>query len=365
MRIGILGGGQLARMLALGGIPLGAKFVVLDPTQDACSDAVCEHIAGFYGDTSILDQFADKVDVITYEFENVPSKCANYLSAKKPVYPPPAALEVSCDRLKEKTLFRELGIDTPDFAPISSFEELTSALNEIGFPSVLKTRTLGYDGKGQAVLRSEEDVQSAWARLGGVDCILEAFVPFTREISVIAVRSRTGEIIFYPVGENTHRDGILYKSVCCNADPMQSKAEEHILKLLKKLDYVGVLALELFEVDGKLLANEIAPRVHNTGHWSIEGANTSQFENHIRAITGLPLGDTSPVEFCAMVNFIGEMPDASSVLNIKGAHFHAYGKEAKPGRKLGHATIRRQNKEDMLDGFDKLLDLVNWDVITL
>ena len=362
MRIGILGGGQLARMLALGGIPLGAKFVVLDPTQDACSDAVCEHIVGFYGDTSILEQFADKVDVITYEFENVPSKCANYLAAKKPVYPPPAALEVSCDRLKEKTLFRELGIDTPDFAPIHSLDDLTAALPEIGFPSVLKTRTLGYDGKGQAVLRSEEDVKTAWARLGGVDCILEAFVPFTREISVIAVKSRTGEVIFYPVSENTHKDGILHKAICCPADPMQKTAEEYSRKLLEKLDYVGVLALELFEVNGKLLANEIAPRVHNTGHWSIEGANTSQFENHIRAITGLPLGDTSPVEFCAMVNFIGIMPDASDVLSIKGAHFHDYGKETKPGRKLGHATIRRPTKEAMLDGFKKLTSLAKIDL---
>jgi 5-(carboxyamino)imidazole ribonucleotide synthase len=346
-------------MLALGGIPLGARFVVLEPTQDVCSDAVSEHIVGFYSDASILEQFADKVDVITYEFENVPSKCANYLSAKKPVYPPPAALEVSCDRLKEKTLFRELGIDTPNFAAISSFEQLTSALREIGFPSVLKTRTLGYDGKGQAVLRSEEDVKAAWARLGGVDCILEAFVPFTREISVIAVRSRTGEIIFYPVSENTHKNGILHKAVCCPSDPMQKPAEEYSRKLLEKLNYVGVLALELFEVNGKLLANEIAPRVHNTGHWSIEGANTSQFENHIRAITGLPLGDASPVEFCAMVNFIGKMPDATAVLSIDGAHFHDYGKEAKPGRKLGHATIRRPNREAMLEGFQKLVALAD------
>ncbi|MDR2727910.1 MAG: 5-(carboxyamino)imidazole ribonucleotide synthase [Chitinispirillales bacterium] len=359
MKIGILGGGQLARMLALGGIPIGAKFVVLDPTEEACAAAVCEHIIGFYGDTSILEQFADKVDVITYEFENVPPKCANYLSAKKPVYPPPAALEVSCDRLREKTLFRELGIDTPNFAVIGSFEELTSALREIGLPSVLKTRTLGYDGKGQTVLHNEDDVKSAWARLGGVDCILEAFVPFTREISIIAVRSRTGEIIHYPVGENTHRHGILQKSVCCPSDPMQSCAEEYSRKLLERLDYVGVLALELFEVNGKLLANEIAPRVHNTGHWSIEGAGTSQFENHIRAITGLPLGDPSPVEFCAMVNFIGKMPDASSVLSIEGAHFHDYGKVTKPGRKLGHATIRRPNKEAALEGFEKLLALAN------
>ncbi|MCL2688715.1 MAG: 5-(carboxyamino)imidazole ribonucleotide synthase [Chitinispirillia bacterium] len=359
MRIGILGGGQLARMLALGGIPLGAKFVVLEPTQDVCSDDVCEHIVGFYSDTATLDQFADKVDIITYEFENVPSKCANYLSAKKPVYPPPAALEVSCDRLKEKTLFKELGIDTPNFAAIQSLDDLTSALREIGFPSVLKTRTLGYDGKGQAVLRSEADVEVAWAQLGGVDCILEAFVPFTREISVIAVRSRIGETVFYPVSENTHKNGILHKAICRPADPMQKPAEEYIKKLFEKLNYVGVLALELFEMNGKLLANEIAPRVHNTGHWSIEGANTSQFENHIRAITGLPLGDTSPVEFCAMVNFIGETPNAAAVLSIKGAHFHDYGKEAKPGRKLGHASIRRPTKEAMLEGFDKLLSLVN------
>ncbi|MDR0306355.1 MAG: 5-(carboxyamino)imidazole ribonucleotide synthase [Chitinispirillales bacterium] len=359
MRIGILGGGQLARMLGLGGIPIGAKFVTLDPAADACAAVVSEHITGNYGDISILERFASKVDVITYEFENVPAKSVKYLAEKKPVYPSPAALEVSCDRLKEKTLFRDLGIGTPNFSAVGNIYELKSAAREIGLPSVLKTRTLGYDGKGQAVLRAESDIEAAWERLGGVNCILEAFVPFTREISVIAVRSCTGEIIFYPVSENTHKNGILHKAVCTPDDPMQKAAEEYSRKLLEELDYVGVLALELFEANGKLLANEIAPRVHNTGHWSIEGANTSQFENHIRAVMGLPLGDTSPVEFSAMVNFIGEIPDASSVLSIKGAHFHDYGKEAKPGRKLGHATVRRPNKKFMLEGLNEVLALVN------
>ena len=358
MKIGILGGGQLARMLALGGVPLGARFVVLDPAQDACAAPVSEHIAGRYDDLSVLERFASKVDVITYEFENVPAKSVKYLAEKKPVYPSPMALEVSCDRFNEKTLFKDLGIDTPNFSAVGSLDELKQAAAKIGLPSVLKTRTLGYDGKGQAVLRCENDIEAAWTNLGGVNCILEAFVSFTREISVIAVRSRAGEIIFYPVSENTHKSGILHKAVCSINDPMQKAAEEYSRKLLEKLDYVGILALELFEAGGKLLANEIAPRVHNTGHWTIEGANTSQFENHIRAVAGLPLGDTSPVEFSAMVNFIGEMPNASSVLSIKGAHFHDYGKEAKPGRKLGHATVRCSDKESMFEGFDKVLALV-------
>ncbi|MFW5813260.1 MAG: 5-(carboxyamino)imidazole ribonucleotide synthase, partial [Fibrobacterota bacterium] len=339
MKIGILGGGQLARMLALAGHPLGFEFVVLDPTEDACAASVAEQVIGAYDDQKMLEQFAESSDVVTYEFENVPAESVRYLTGKVPVYPSPDALAVSRDRLLEKNMFRELGISTPEYAAVDSLEDLKEAVSKIGLPAVLKTRTLGYDGKGQAVLHSTEEIEPAWSQLKSVPCILESFVPFTREISIMAVRGRNGETVFYSVSENTHRGGILHLSVSKPGDQMQHKAEEYSRKLLKRLDYVGVLGLELFDADGTLLANEIAPRVHNTGHLTIEGAQTSQFENHIRAVTGLPLGNTSARGFSAMVNFIGEIPDAASVLRIRNAHFHNYGKKPRKGRKLGHVTV--------------------------
>jgi 5-(carboxyamino)imidazole ribonucleotide synthase len=262
--------------------------------------------------------------------------------------------------LNEKTLFRELGIPTPNFAAVNSVDDLKKATQEIGLPAGLKPRTMGYDGKGQAVIRTEGDIDTAWAAVGKAECILEGFVTFTREISIIAARGRNGEVSFYPVGENTHSSGILHHNVIVNGfdDPMQKVAEDYSRRLLDHFGYVGILSLELFDANGVLMANEIAPRVHNTGHWTIEGAETSQFENHIRAVMGLPLGDTSPVGCSAMVNFIGSIPPAESVLAIKGAHFHDYGKAAKPGRKIGHGTIRGEVKKDVLAGLDKLLTLV-------
>jgi len=361
MKIGILGGGQLARMLALGGHPLGATFVVLDPTPGVCASVVAEQVVGDYDDREKLEIFAKQADVVTYEFENVPAEGVKYLAAGKvPVYPSPQALAVSRDRLNEKTLFRELGIPTPNFAAISNLDDLKKAARDIGLPAVLKSRTMGYDGKGQAVIKTENDIEDAWEKVGRVECILEGFVTFTREISIIAVRSRTGEVLYYPVGENTHSGGILHHNAVVNGfdDPMQKVAEDYSRRLLDHFGYVGVLSLELFDANGVLMANEIAPRVHNTGHWTIEGAETSQFENHIRAIMGLPLGDTSPVGCSAMVNFIGAIPSAESVLTIKGAHFHDYGKSAKPGRKIGHGTIRGDVKADVLASLDKLLKLV-------
>jgi len=354
-RVGILGGGQLARMLALAGHPLGARFVTLDPAPDACAGAVSRHIAGNYDDRAKLEEFAAMADIVTYEFENVPAESVTYLAEKLPVYPPPLALAVSRDRLREKTLFRELSIPTPNFCPVASVDDLSRAALEVGLPAVLKTRTLGYDGKGQAVVRSAGDIEAAWARVGGAECILEAFVPFEREISVVAVRGRAGEAIFYPVSENTHRDGILRHTACRPGDPMQKAAEDYVRRLLEHFGYVGVLALELFDVGGALMANEIAPRVHNTGHWTIEGAETSQFENHIRAITGLPLGGAAAARVSAMVNFIGTIPPARAVLKIKDAHFHDYGKAAKPGRKLGHATVCGETLEEVEAGLEELI----------
>ncbi len=358
MKVGILGGGQLARMLALAGHPLGLEFVVLDPALDACAGVVSEQVVGAYDDKEKLLEFSEKADVVTYEFENVPAESVKLLIDKHPVYPSPEALAISRDRLKEKTMFRDLGISTPEFAPINSLEDLRGAVEQIGLPSVLKSRTLGYDGKGQKLLHSKDELESAWSALGGVPCILESFVSFTREISIIAARNRSGETVFYPVAENTHRSGILHLSVCRTVDPMQKTAEEYIGRILEKLNYVGVLALELFDADGILKANEIAPRVHNTGHWTIEGAFTSQFENHIRAVMGLPLGDTSARGFCAMVNFIGTIPDADTVLAIPHTHYHNYGKKARAGRKLGHATVLASEEQLMVESLNRVLALV-------
>ncbi|GBU20968.1 phosphoribosylaminoimidazole carboxylase [Fibrobacteres bacterium R8-0-B4] len=352
--IGILGAGQLARMLALSGIPLGLRFVTLDPAPDACAAAVSTHIVGDYDDLDKLSRFAGMVDAVTYEFENVPAESVSYLSERLPVYPSPQALALSRDRFSEKSLFVELGIPTPKFIAVDTLDGLKSAVREIGLPAVLKTRTLGYDGKGQSVIKSDDDVDKAWASAGGAACILEAFVPFAREISVIAVRSRDGEARFYPVGENTHSGGILRRTVCRLDDPMQSAAEMLIRRLLERFDYVGVLALELFDVNGMLMANEMAPRVHNTGHWTIEGAQTSQFENHVRAVAGLPLGGTEAVCHSVMVNFIGTMPNAADVLQIAGAHLHDYGKAPRPGRKLGHATVCGDSGDAAADGLNKL-----------
>jgi 5-(carboxyamino)imidazole ribonucleotide synthase len=361
MKIGILGGGQLARMLALSGYPLGAQFVVLDPTPNACAAAVSAQILGDYDDINKLELLAAQADIVTYEFENVPADGVKYLAAgKMPVYPPPQALAVSRDRLSEKTLFGDLGIPTPKFAAVGCLDDLKKAVREIGLPAVLKSRTMGYDGKGQVVIKSENDIENAWKKAGKVECILEKFVAFTRELSIIAVRSRSAEVLFYPLGENTHSGGILRHNLVANGfdDPMQKIAEDYSRRLLDHFEYVGVLSLELFDIDGVLMANEIAPRVHNTGHWTIEGAETSQFENHIRAIMGLPLGDTSPIGYSAMVNFIGTIPSAESVLAIKGAHYHSYAKEGKPGRKIGHATLRCDKKSEMLAGLEKLLALL-------
>jgi len=316
---------------------------------------VAGQVVGGYAEADMLDAFAQQIDVATYEFENLPAESVASVAGKVPVYPSAEALAVARDRLKEKTLFRELGIGTPDFAAVDSLADLEAAVARIGVPSVLKTRTLGYDGKGQFVLRADTDLAAVWEETRGVPCILEAFVKFQREISALAVRGRDGAVAFYPVTENTHAGGILRLSVPRSDDPMQAQAENYARLLLEKLDYVGVLALELFDTGDGLLANEMAPRVHNSGHWTIDGAVTSQFENHVRAVLGLPLGACAlrhPA--VAMVNFIGEMPDADAVLCISGAHLHAYGKAGRTGRKVGHATICGPTDEAIAEGLAKL-----------
>lgn len=340
--IGVLGAGQLGRMLALAGYPLGLRFAFLDESADAPAGHLGDLTVARWDDGAALDAFAERVDLVTYEFENVPVAAAERLAARVPVYPPPRALDVCQDRLKEKSLFRNLAIGTAPFAAVDTREDLDSALGSIGLPAVLKTRTQGYDGKGQRVLRRAEDLDPAFAAIGGCPLILEGFVPFERELSILAVRSRTGETAYWPLIENVHRDGILRLSIAPAPDVPQDLADQAVAiaeNVLEALEYVGVLAIELFQHDGRLLANEMAPRVHNSGHWTIEGSKTSQFENHLRAVLGLPLGPTTVTGVSAMVNLIGQMPDEAAILGIPGAHLHLYGKPARPGRKLGHVTL--------------------------
>jgi 5-(carboxyamino)imidazole ribonucleotide synthase len=346
MKIGILGAGQLARMIALAGYPLGLKFIVLDPSKDACSSQLADHLHGDYDDPALLAQLAEQSDVVTYEFENVPAKVAEFLAQRTKIYPPPAALQKAQDRLVEKSFFRELGIPTPDFMPVDNLEGLRKAAAKLGYPAILKTRRLGYDGKGQALLKSENDLAAAWESVQGYACILEAFVPFSREVSIIAARSVSGGVAFYPLSENAHQGGILRVAECKANDPLQAQAEELVSRLLEALDYVGVIALELFDDSGRLLANEFAPRVHNSGHWTIEGAETSQFENHLRAILDWPLGSTAALHHAAMVNFIGGLPPASDVLDIADVHMHWYGKDPRKGRKVAHATVRSADEKE-------------------
>ena len=340
MKIGVIGGGQLGRMLALAGTPLGMSFAFLDPAPDACAAPLGEHLRADYGDQEHLRQLADQVDLVTFEFESVPAETVAFLSQFVPVYPSADALRIARDRWFEKSMFKDLGIPTPEFADIQSQQGLDAAVASIGLPAVLKTRTLGYDGKGQKVLRTPADVVDTFAELGSVPCLLEGFVPFTGEVSLVSVRARDGETRFYPLVHNTHENGILRLSVASQAHPLQALAEDYAGRVLEQLDYVGVMAFEFFEVDGGLKANEIAPRVHNSGHWTIEGSECSQFENHLRAVAGLPLGSTCKVGESAMLNFIGEVPAVDKVVAIDECHLHHYGKAFKAGRKVGHATLR-------------------------
>lgn len=340
MKIGIIGAGQLGQMLALAGYPLALQFRFLDSSADSPGAQVAPIITGAFDDPASLRRLASEVDLVTYEFENVPVPALQAVARKRPCHPPADALRVSQDRLYEKELFGRLGIPTPPFRAVDTLADLRAAVAAIGLPAVLKTRRLGYDGKGQHVLRKRADVEAAWRALGGVPLILEGFVAFDREVSIIGVRSTRGETRAYPLVENTHRGGILRVSRApVRSARLQRVAEQHLGRLLDHFGYAGVLTIEFFVRDGRLVANEMAPRVHNSGHWTIEGAVTSQFENHLRAILGWPLGDTAAVGHSAMVNYIGTLPVRERVLALPGAHHHDYGKAPRPGRKLGHCTL--------------------------
>lgn len=367
MTIGILGGGQLGYMLALAGYPLGLHFRFLDPSPEAPVGRIAQRVTADFDDEAALEKFAAGLELVTYEFENVPVSATWFLAERVPVFPPPAALEIAQDRLQEKALFRKLGIATTEFAPIQNVAALDAAIAKIGLPAVLKTCRLGYDGKGQWMLRSAAEVAKLKTEIGETFAgtagsngaagsretapfILERFISFTRELSILGVRARSGEIAFYPLVENRHHGGILRLSIApapALGTALQSQAEDIARKVLESLDYAGVLAIEFFECDGRLLANEMAPRVHNSGHWSIEGAITSQFENHLRAILDFPLGSTKATGFAAMLNLIGEAPETADILAIPGAHLHLYGKSPRPGRKLGHVTLCAGSFEEL------------------
>ncbi|MDX2148520.1 MAG: 5-(carboxyamino)imidazole ribonucleotide synthase [Planctomycetota bacterium] len=347
--IGVLGAGQLGRMLALAGARLGFRFRFLDVDSSACARGLGEFVParpdhGGFQDVHALERFAEAIGVATYEFENVPVAAADRLLARVPVLPGPLALATCQDRLNEKNMFARVGVQTPPFATVDSLPELHAAIVRIGLPAVLKARRLGYDGKGQAVLRSPADAEQAWRVVGQAPSILETFVPFQRELSMIAVRGRTGELRTYPLVENVHRAGILRLSRA-PAPQVSPEIEQHArhiaMNLLEAMDYVGVLAIEFFEHEGRLLPNEMAPRVHNSGHWTMDGATTCQFENHIRAIAGLPLGDTTMREgqHAGMVNLIGAAPPLSRLAACPGARIHMYDKSPRPGRKIGHVNV--------------------------
>lgn len=348
MRIGVLGAGQLGRMLALAGYPLGLDFVFYDHNPRACAAPMGAMVLGEFDDISQLTAFAEQVDIVTVESENIPVAALERVARFVPVYPNPRAVSAAQDRLDEKQLFRSLDIPIPDFYAVDNAGQLADALEHHNDTLITKVRRFGYDGKGQRVLDSKASADEAWKTLGGVPLIAEEHMQFQREVSVIAVRSSSGDTCFYPLTENRHEQGILRCSEVSVHDPLQANAEDYAQRVLHELDYVGVLAFEFFDCNGALVANEIAPRVHNSGHWTIEGSATSQFENHLRAILGWPLGDTGVRGRSTMYNIIGEMPDPASILKIPNAHLHCYGKEPRPGRKLGHITLWGGGEENAL-----------------
>ncbi len=342
MRLGILGGGQLGRMLALAAAPLGVRCTVVDASPDACAGHVAELIVASPDDPAALDRLAATCDAVTAEWENVPAAALERLARDVPTWPPAEAFAIAQDRVREKDLFGDLGIAVAPWRVVATLDELEQAVAAIGCSAFLKTRGGGYDGKGQARIAVPEDVGSAWRSIGGAPSILEGAVEFARELSVIAARATDGSTVVYPLTENVHRDGILRTSTApapgLTAE-LQARGEGIARVILDRLAYVGVLAVELFETTaGELIANEFAPRVHNSGHWTIDGAGCSQFSNHVRAVLGLPLGAVEPVRPTVMTNLIGDVP-ALADLAANPGRIHLYGKAARPGRKVGHVNV--------------------------
>jgi 5-(carboxyamino)imidazole ribonucleotide synthase len=358
-RVGIVGAGQLGRMLALAGYPLGIECTLLDTTPDSPGAQVADTVLGELGDPTALAKLADRADVVTLEIENVAVAALQTLQDRVAVFPPPAAVAAAQDRLAEKTLFHSLGIPTAEFVTIDSAADATAA-EQLGWPAILKTRRMGYDGRGQRVVNSAAALAAAWRELGSVPSIAEAFVPFEREVSLIGVQGARGERVFYPLAENVHRNGILASSIAPYEDgALQPQAESWLAAIMATLQYRGVLTVEFFQTKRGLVANEMAPRVHNSGHWTIEGAVTSQFENHLRAVLGWPLGDASPRGHAAMLNLLGRLPPRDTLLEMSGAHLHDYGKSPRPGRKVGHCTLVEVERARLLGRLEALRALVD------
>jgi 5-(carboxyamino)imidazole ribonucleotide synthase len=332
-RVGILGAGQLALMLAEAALPLGVEVVCAGQAGD-CAEQVARVVEVDLTDAAAVAAFAGQVDCVTIESENID---AAVLAGLK-LYPNVRAVGIAQDRLQEKRFFRECGIEVAPFAGVGSLAELELAIAEIGLPAILKTRRMGYDGKGQVRIYQADEAAAAWEAIGGLPCILEGMVRFDAEVSLLAARGVDGEIVFYPLIRNEHREGILRTSTAPFVhEDLQALAEGYLQMVLERLEYVGVLAVEFFVQNDTLLANEMAPRVHNSGHWTIEGAATSQFENHLRAIAGLELGSTRSTP-TVMLNCIGTMPSVEETAGFAGLFRHDYGKAARPGRKVGHLT---------------------------
>jgi len=360
-RVGIVGAGQLGRMLALAGYPLAIRCLFLDRSATAPAAQVAPILIGDLEDAAQLEALAAGSDVLTFDWENIPGEALAPLEKLTLVRPPRAALEVSQDRLAEKALFTKLRIPVAAHAAIDSREQLIRAARKLGLPGVLKTRRMGYDGKGQFVVRDAARLDEAWAAIGGSGLIYEKFQEFSREVSLVGARSAAGKIVFYPLSANSHGGGILHYGVAPFTNRALERAARRCMqRVMHALAYVGVLAIEFFVVKGRLIANEMAPRVHNSGHWTIEGCVTSQFENHLRAICGLPLGSTRALGHTAMVNFLGAMPDRERLLAIDGLAFHDYGKEPRPGRKLGHCTILKSRAAERDAALAQTLKLVQW-----
>lgn len=338
--VGIVGAGQLGRMLALAGYPLGLRCLFLDRSADAPGAQVAPILTGELEDPARLIELASQSDVVTFDWENIAGEALAPIEALTTLRPPRQALETSQDRLHEKALFSRLKIPVAAHAAVDSKQDLVTAARKLGIPGILKTRRLGYDGKGQFVVRDPTQLDAAWEHIGGSGLIYEKFQAFSREVSLIGARSAAGNIVYYPLSANTHTDGVLRYSVApfVNA-ALERSARRHLKKVMEALSYVGVLAIEFFVVKGTLVANEMAPRVHNSGHWTLDGCVTSQFENHLRAICDLPLGSTRALGHTVMVNFLGSLPDRERLLGMDGLAFHDYGKEPRAGRKVGHCTI--------------------------
>jgi 5-(carboxyamino)imidazole ribonucleotide synthase len=359
VKVGIIGAGQLGRMLALAGYPLGIRSTFLDPDPASSGGQVGPVVVGEIDSSASVRELAAGVDVVTFDIENVPVSVLEDSAITAPVRPSARALAVTQDRLSEKQLFETIGIPTTPYLAVASEQDLAACGPTLGFPIVLKARRLGYDGRGQRIARSQAELASAWQSLGGVPAIAEAWVDFSAEMSLIAARGTDGAIAFYPLAENVHEDGILNTSTAPYDDPaLQTQAEAHLRAIMDRFDYHGVLTVEFFLVAGQLMANELAPRVHNSGHWTIEGAETSQFENHLRAILGLPLGSTAATGHSFMINLLGSIPDRRRLLGSPGLHLHDYGKSPRPKRKVGHCTIVTSERAELLEKAAELRTLV-------